>query len=231
MLEAKRELIAAKLTDAAVLGKSKILPFRFLNAFEAVKQGWVKDVLRQAVELTFANLPDILGKTAVFLDISGSMSGEYLRIGSVFALALFKKTRGNGVFQLFDTMVYDPKASLHDSILTQAERITARGGTDTGAPVRALKQRVDNIIIITDEQQNSGSPFYEELVKYRRKYNSQTRAFIVDLAPYRSGMTPPTDPLSHYIFGWSDQVLQYISFATNGYGSMVEAVRMHKDEK
>ncbi len=225
VLDTNRSLIEKKLTDGDILRKSKILPFRFLNAFNATPKAWVKDALRQAVELTFASLPEIPGKTAVFLDSSGSMSGEYLRIGSVFALALFKKTKGNGVFWLFDTAVHDPKASLHDSILTQAERITAQGGTDTGAPVRALRNRVDNIIIITDEQQNSGSPFYKELVNYRKKYNANARAFVIDLAPYRSGMVPPADDLSHYIYGWSDQVLQYISFATNGYGSMVEAIK------
>jgi 60 kDa SS-A/Ro ribonucleoprotein len=96
---------------------------------------WIKDVLRHAVELTFNNLPEIPGKTAVFLDVSGSMNGEYLRIGSVFALALLKKTSGNGVFRLFNTEVFNPKASLHDSILTQAERIKSQGGTDTGAPM------------------------------------------------------------------------------------------------
>ncbi len=88
-----------------------------------------------------------------------------------------------------------------------------------------MKEKVDNIIIITDEQQNTGSPFYNELVNYRKKINADTKTFVIDLAPYRSGMIPQSDPLSHYIYGWSDQVLQYISFATNGYGSMVEAVK------
>jgi 60 kDa SS-A/Ro ribonucleoprotein len=225
VLERNREIIEKKLADGGVLRKSKILPFRFLNAFQAVDTPWTKDVLRHAVELTFANLPDIPGKTAVFLDISGSMKGEYLRTGSVFALALYKKTKGHGVFWLFDTDVHDPKASLHDSILSQSEKIRAQGGTDTGAPVRALRERVDNIIIITDEQQNTGSPFYKELENYRRRYNPEAMSFVIDLAPYASGMVPPSDPLTHYIFGWSDQVLQYISFATNGYGTMVEAIR------
>jgi 60 kDa SS-A/Ro ribonucleoprotein len=225
VLEENRRLITAKLTDAAILIKSRILPFRFLNAFNAIEKAWVKDTLRQAVELTFANLPEIPGKTAVFLDVSGSMSGEYLQTGAVFALALFKKTNGNGLFWLFNTEVSDPRASLHDSLLTQAERIRAQGGTDTGAPVRALREQVDNIIIITDEQQNTGSPFYEELGNYRKKYNKNVKAFMIDIAPYRSGMVPPADPLSHYIYGWSDQVLQYIALATNGYGSVLEVVR------
>lgn len=114
---------------------------------------------------------------------------------------------------------------MHDSILTQSEKIRAGGGTDTGAPVRALRERVDNIIIITDEQQNTGSPFYKELVNYRKRYNPETMGFVIDLAPYASGMVPTSDPLTHYIYGWSDQVLQYISFTANGYETMVEAIR------
>ncbi|HEX3047879.1 MAG TPA: TROVE domain-containing protein [Bacillota bacterium] len=225
ILDQHRGMIERKFTNQEMLRRAKIMPFRFLNAFQAVEKAWVKDVLRQAVELTFANLPDIPGKTAVFLDVSGSMGGEYLRIGSVFALALYKKTKGNGLFRLFNTTVHDPKVSLHDAILSQAERIRADGGTDTGAPLRALQEKVDNVIIITDEQQNTGSPFYKELVSYRKRYNRDAMCFVIDLAPYRSEMVPPADPLTHYIYGWSDQVLQYISFATHGYASVVEMVR------
>lgn len=223
-----REYIQSVLNDPERLAKSKILPFRFATAFYQVREIWVKDLLRQAVELTFKNLPEIPGKTAVFLDISGSMSGNYLCIGSIFAITLYKKTKGNGVFWTFNTEVYDPKPSLYDSILSQAEKIHAWGGTDTGAPVRRLlhqKRKVDNVIIITDEQQNTGSPFYEELQKYRSSINPDVKAFIIDIAPYRSSMVPPSDKNTFYIYGWSDTALQYISLTTQGYKTMVDKVR------
>lgn len=155
------------------------------------------------------------------------MSGEYLQIGSVFALALYKKTQGNSLFWLFDTEVLDAKPSRHDSIISQAERIHSRGGTDTAASVRKLlqqKKKVDHIIIITDEQQNSGSPFYSDLLTYRKKINPQAKAFIVDIAPYHHALVPPQDKLTHYIYGWSDTVLAYIAQAMKGYGSMVERI-------
>lgn len=228
VLEANREHVVKRLTDREALNRSKVLPFRFLSAFGQVNPAWAKDALRQAVELTFDNLPEIPGKTAVFLDVSGSMAGEYLKIGSVFALALFKKTKGNGLFWLFDTELIDPQPSLHDSILTQAERIRARGGTDTGICLRGMvswRKEVDNIVIITDEQQNTGSPFYRELLRYRQAINPKVKAFVVDLAPYNSAMVPPTDANTHYIFGWSDQVLNYISLAAQGLGGLVEKVK------
>lgn len=216
-----------RLTDRDALQKAKILPFRFAKAFHQVDHPALRDALREAVELTFDNLPEIGDRTAIFLDISGSMEGDYLQIGSVFALALYKKTKGNSLFWLFDTEVEDAKPSRMDSILSQAARIHAHGGTDTGAPVSKLiekKKHVDQIIIITDEQQNSGSPFYRELMRYRAKINPHVKAFIVDIAPYRHAMVPPEDHQTFYIYGWSDTVLSYIAQTIRGYGSFVEKV-------
>ena len=56
--------------------------------------------------------------------------------------------------------------SARDSVLTQAQRITARGGTDTALPMQQLlheRHAVDNIVLITDEQQNLGCRFVEVL--------------------------------------------------------------------
>jgi 60 kDa SS-A/Ro ribonucleoprotein len=228
VLEENQAYIAARLTDQIALQKAMILPFRFVKAFHQVSHPMIKDALREAVDITFRNLPELEGKTAIFLDISGSMQGDFLEIGSVFAFALYKKTRGNGLFWLFDTEVVDANPSIYDSILTQASRIKARGGTDTGAPIRALtkkKRKVDTIIIITDEQQNTGSAFYSELAQYRKAVKREVKAFIIDIAPYRSAMTPPQDPNTYYVYGWSDTVLQFIANSTQGYKGMVETIQ------
>ncbi|MFD2611283.1 TROVE domain-containing protein [Paenibacillus gansuensis] len=229
VLDEKRNLdyAVSRLTDAEALRKAKILPFRFATAFHQVENPVLKDALREAVELTFGNLPELGENTAIFLDISGSMEGRYLEIGAVFALALYKKTQGNSLFWLFDDDVLDAMPSRYDSILTQAARIHTRGGTDTGAPVRELtrlRRKVDQIIIITDEQQNAGSPFYEELSRYRAKVNPEVKAFIVDIAPYRHAMVPSRDTRTFYIYGWSDTVLSYIAQTVQGYGTMMEKV-------
>jgi 60 kDa SS-A/Ro ribonucleoprotein len=229
VLEDKRHLeyVVSRITDEQALRKAKILPFRFATAFQQVEHPELRDALREAADLTFGNLPEMGENTAIFLDISGSMNGQYLEIGAVFALALYKKTQGSSLFWLFDTEVVDAKPSRKDSILTQAAQIRARGGTDTGAPVRRLiqeRKKVDQIIIITDEQQNNGSPFYEELNLYRSQVNRDVKAFIVDIAPYRHAMVPKQDPQTFYIYGWSDTVLSYIAQSVQGYASMVGRV-------
>lgn len=221
------EYAVQRITDEQALRKAKILPFRFATAFHQVEHPELRDALREAAELTFGNLPELGEKTAIFLDISGSMDGQFLEIGAVFALALYKKTQGSSIFWLFNTEVEDPKPSRYDSILTQAAQIRAHGGTDTGAPVRKLiqeRRHVDQIIVITDEHQNSGSPFYEELSRYRSKVNRKAKAFIVDIAPYRHAMVPEQDPQTFYIYGWSDTVLSYIAQSVQGYASLVERV-------
>ena len=83
-----------------------------------------------------------------------------------------------------------------------------------------LRENVDQIVIVTDEQQNEGSPFYTELQRYRAKVNPNAKAFVVDLSPYRGAMVPKEDLNTHYVYGWSDQVLSYISAAARGFDSM-----------
>ncbi|MDG0792971.1 TROVE domain-containing protein [Cohnella ginsengisoli] len=219
--------VTDRLTDQRALAKARILPFRFAKAFGQVKHPLLRDALRDAVEYTFSHLPDLEGRTAIFLDISGSMNGEYLQTGSVFALALYKKTAGDSLFWLFNTVAKDAMPSRKDSILSQAGGIRAGGGTDAGAPVRKLRQerrKVEQIVIITDEQQNAGSPFYKALKQYREKVNPNVKAFIVDVSPYRGAMVPQQDPGTFYIYGWSDTVLSYIAQSAKGYGSMVERI-------
>jgi len=228
VLDGARELITSKLTNEEVLRSAKIFPFQFLKAFKVVDSPWVRDILRQSVEITAKNIPSIEGKTAIFLDTSGSMDGDFILIGAVFAFSLFKKTNGKCVFWLFNTSVYEAQPSLVDSILSQAERIRAYGGTNTGAPIELLTKKkilVDNIVMITDEQQNEGNLFYKGLKRYRAKVNKNAKCFIIDVSPYRSAVVPPSDVLTWYIYGWSDRVLHFIAFANQGFSSMIEKVQ------
>lgn len=242
-----RHPIIKKLTDENTIRKSMILPFRFMEAMPHVKDPHVRDALRDALEISLGNIPAITGRTVVAVDISGSMgpgfgwhsqdqkgapTGGYIRVASLFGVALMKKADLNGRMFLFDTQLDEFKVSMRDSTLTQADRIRTRGGTDTSLPIRKLLQdrdAVDNFIIITDEQQNTGSQFLRVLDQYRRSVNKDVKAFIVDVAPYRQAMSPDTaKDQTYFIYGWSDKVLNFISLATEGWGDMVDVIRSGK---
>lgn len=222
-----RELIENRLADETSLRRAKILPFRLAQAYQSINNAWIKDALRNAVEKSIVNLPELEGSVAILLDISGSMEGQYLVSGALFALGLYKQSGGKAKFLLFDTAVYDPQPSLCDSILTQAERIKSGGGTDTGVALKYLRQQkwnIDTIVLITDEQQNSGSPFYKELTSYRKTVNRYAKAVIIDLTPYDAAMTPPDDEQTYYCYGWSDAALTFTANVTRGYGSLIEEI-------
>lgn len=225
VLDSNMALVKAKFTKEAVLN-SKILPYQLLTAMDNVTNRKVKDYIRMAVEYSTENIPEIPGETAIHLDKSGSMSGQNLMTAGIFGYALYKKS--NAEFKLFNTQIQDADASMVDSVLTQAQSLRASGGTNTGVCVNDMIKRnkkVDNIIIITDEQQNAGSSFYSALVEYRKKVNRDVKAFVIDIAPYRNSMVPPTDKNTFYIYGWSDQVLKFISSAAKGYGTMVDEIK------
>ncbi len=226
VIEEVRPVVEAKLQSGKIIGASKILPFRFVEAERHVKTPWLKDALRDALELAFANVPSIEGRTAVLLDRSGSMQ-SYLQTAAIFAVSLLKKARLNGRLLLFDDRLDELAVSMRDSVLTQAQKLTARGGTDTALPLKQLladRDVVDNVVLITDEQQNLGCPFVDVLGEYRRKVNPSVRVFILDVAPYRNALTGH-DQNSWYVYGWSDQALSFISMVSRGFAGIVEAVR------
>jgi len=228
VLDSHRDLIKGKLSNPDVIAKSKMLPFRFLTASEKISSSWATDALRDALELSFVNVPAIEGRTAVFLDISVSMSGDFLKVAALFAVSIMKQTNLNGRLITFNQHAHDIQVSARDSILTQASKIRPDGATDVSAPMRRLleqKDKVDTIVLITDEQQNTGTPFYDVLMQYRKTVNPHVKTFLVNVSPYRNAVVNPNDPQVFYIYGWSDQVLNFLSLASQGWKDMSDAIR------
>lgn len=227
VLESSKDIVLKKLTERESIEKSRILPFRFVEARQHVRTPWLQAALANALDLAFANVPDIPGRTAVFLDRSGSMSGT-IRTAAIFGVCLMKKARNNGRFMLFDDQLEEVEVDLKAPVLQQAERIHARGGTTTSLPMEQLtrdRDKVDNVVLITDEQQNQGSPFHNVLDDYRRKVNPEAKCFVIDLSPYQNALVPATDDKTFFVYGWSDQALSFVSMASQGWGTFVDVVR------
>jgi 60 kDa SS-A/Ro ribonucleoprotein len=221
----QRKIIESKLLDPQTIQKSMILPFRFVEAIKHVKENWLADAVRGALDLAVANVPDVPGLTDVALDISGSMQ-NYLQTAAVFGICLARKSGLTGKLWVFNTDLGQVQVSARDSILSQAELLRADGGTDHTQVVSHLlaeRRKLDNLIYITDEQQNTGMPLIDLIDEYRRRVNSNLKLFIVDVGPYRDAITP-NDKNTWYVYGWSDQALSFISMAAHGFGSMIEQI-------
>ncbi|MBN1122124.1 MAG: TROVE domain-containing protein [Anaerolineae bacterium] len=160
--------VAGRLNNADALRKARVLPFRLYMAYRMFDprnraERKVADALVEALEASFANMPELGGEVAIAPDVSGSMSGgiagqrgktRYIDIAGIFTAALLKAS-GGAIILPFETDVVKIKLSAHDSAMTTADRLAkiGGGGTAVSAPVSYLldkRIRVDTFIGITD---------------------------------------------------------------------------------
>jgi 60 kDa SS-A/Ro ribonucleoprotein len=235
-----------------------VLPFRFFSAWVEYSkvEGFeprIADAIRKACEISFENIPSFGDRTVcVAPDVSGSMESEVsdkgttrcIDIAGIFAGALMKRIEEKGIVLPFeDRVVTDMNLSFRDDVLVTSEKLASigGGGTAVGAPVQYLldhKISVDVFIGITDNvdwcygiggRLVRGS-FLSLWRDYKREVNPNAKAFLVTIAPYRDAVAPTSEKGVHFIYGWSDQVLKYISLSLEDgvtQTQMIEQMNLH----
>jgi 60 kDa SS-A/Ro ribonucleoprotein len=231
-----------RLTDHSAVERSKVLPYRFFTAWEQYcsSEGHnlrIADAIRQACELSFCNMPTLGNrKVAIGTDVSGSMSCQiseksdstYIDVAGIFTGALLKRCEDQVIPLPFDTDIHlDHGLSSRDDILVTAKKIASYcgGGTAVGAPIEHLldrKIKVDVFIGITDNEDwaygDSGygrgcsANFLTLWLRYRKEVNPNAKAYLVTIAPYREAVAPAGEKGVRFIYGWSDQVLNFIGY-------------------
>lgn len=248
------EHVVERLTNPDVIKNSKMLPFRFTTAYKNYNGNRnIKEALNRALDLSLSNVDMLLGRNAIFLDISSSMSGDYIEIGALLGISALKKSN-DAIFLCFNTALVHPQIDMSDSVMTNVSRCVdlCGGGTNVGVSIEHLLGevgrsglsmfaskyradfprsertsrpiRVDNIIIITDEQQNAGTPVVQLFRKYRRMVNPDARLFIIDVAPYRPRMASDNEPGVAYFYGWNEAVLEALKYEIEGTGAHVAQI-------
>lgn len=250
--EAHVQHAVEKLTDPQAVRHSKVLPFRFFNAWKEYSkvEGFeprIADAIRKACEISFENISSFGQRTVcVAPDVSGSMSDEisdkgttrYIDVAGIFAGALMKRIEGRGIVLPFEGhVVTNTGLSFRDDVLVTSEKLASIGGGSTavGAPIQYLLDRkisVDVFIGITDnvdwcygaDGHGVRGSFLDLWHSYRKEVNPNAKAFLITIAPYRDAVAPAGEKGVHFIYGWSDQVLQYISLTLETGGSQVQAI-------
>jgi 60 kDa SS-A/Ro ribonucleoprotein len=248
--EAEVAYAVERLTDPQTIGHSKILPFRFFDAWrkyatQAGCDGRIADALRTAANLSFVNMPTLGGRTvAIGTDVSGSMTGtfgrgktRYIDIAGIFTGALLRQIGGRAIPLPFEERVITGHGlSGHDDVLVTAEKVSGLGGGGTalGSPIQHLmdrKIRADVFVGITDNEDwayggeyHTRGSFLELWREYRRDVNPEAQAFVIQIAPYAHAVAPDGEPGVHFIYGWSDAVVRYIAFMLEGGASQLTAI-------
>ena len=165
------------LIDENLIQKSLVLPFRYVTAIDEIVQvgnentANIRKILvaiNKAVDISMVNVPKFDGDTLVVLDISGSMQGQPLKIGALFATALVKSN--NADFMMFSDHAKYINLNPLDSTLSITAQIekdgTMGGGTDFHCIFPAINKKYDRIVILSDMQGWMGDgtpmPVFEE---------------------------------------------------------------------
>lgn len=196
--------VDADLIKTAIIarkGARFVLPFRYIAAARAAPQ--FEPALDEALCAAVEGMPVLPGKTAVLVDVSGSMNtglsgkSDLTRMDAACALASIV----HGDIRVFsfsnDLVEVPPRRGMAG--VDAVRRSQMHGGTRLGAAVEQVNRRYayDRIIVITDEQSHDrvGGP------------RPGTRGYMINTASYRNGVGYGDWTR---IDGFSENVLRFI---------------------
>lgn len=233
--------------------KSKVLPFRFVQAYQMV-DGMDFDMIKskkilKAIEDGFILSAGNLGiveqgeKVAILLDESGSMQGwndeddakTPFGIGkALMASMLVGLDKENTIGWLWADNAREVNIDKGPMTFIK-ETQTRGGGTNLGQSIDGLIKTqtvVDKIVIFTDMQQNSiggwGGKTFNESMKDYRKVNPNVQVLFWNLEGYGKG-TPMK--LSHNVLevaGYSDKILSVIPKLWKNKDALVDEINAIK---
>ena len=190
---------------ASALGSmktSRVLPFRFIAAARYAPQ-W-EPQLEQAMFGCVAGHEKLRGKTALLVDVSGSMTAplskrsEMQRTDAAYGLAVLLREIAEkvSVYSFSDKLAEMPARrgfALRDAV----DHSQPHSGTYLGRAVAELdgREQYDRLIVITDEQSHDKVPA------------PKGRGYVINVASFKNGVGYGA---WNHIDGWSESVVEYI---------------------
>lgn len=182
------------------------IPIDFAKPYIYSTNPKVKELLVEAIVASLSNsMPHIEGrKIGVSIDISGSMRGEPLVTAGLLAVPFLKAK--DLWFTTFDTGLYEentletnkryysqtyenftvcPKLSgcAPKDQVTSLLNLQTHGGTDVSISLRKAlesKRSLDLHVLITDEQQNAGTPIMKVWKEYKAQVNPRAELWVIN---------------------------------------------------
>ncbi|KIR65840.1 TROVE domain-containing protein [Micromonospora haikouensis] len=220
--DAVAEAVAAKLTDPGEVARSRVLPMRFLSAYNAAPSLRWAYPLERALQQALANVPALDGRTLILIDTSGSMNSTFSRDGTlrcwdaatVFGLALAARARDATVVSFSHASRVFP-AVAGESVLAAVRRFREGGyfyggGTQTEQAIRRHYAGHDRVVVLTDEQAHwHAAPDVAHAVP------AHVPTYTWNLVGYRVGHAP-TVGNRHTFGGLSDAAFAMIPLVEAG---------------
>jgi TROVE domain-containing protein len=215
--------VAARLADPDQVAKSKQFPFRFYAAHKAVGSFRWAQALEKALAASLANVPALPGRTLVMVDQSPSMFPGYHfstqaqneHIGNADLAKLFGSAvalRANdATLAGYGQTSYRVEFRKGDALLKVMDRFTMVNGTDTFGAIGNHFDRHDRVIVVTDEQNNSGRYSSVDQVVPR-----EVPVYTWNIGGYRVGSTTSGLGTRHTFAGLTDVAFRLVSLLESG---------------
>jgi 60 kDa SS-A/Ro ribonucleoprotein len=191
------KVLEDKLTNTS---KNRFIPLDFAKPYFHCSNHDVKHILVKAMESSLdVPVSGIKDKSVgLSIDISGSMEGQALVQAGLLAIPFLKSNKL--WFTLFNTHLFEegeridyngicPKITNrpYKDAIKSLLSLSATGGTDVSISIRTAIQKqinMDLMILLTDEQQNSGSNVVKAWKEYRHKINPNAKLWIINASNY-----------------------------------------------
>lgn len=190
-------------------GAERVLPFRYVAAARACPR--LEPSIDQALSEAIASLPILSGRTAVLVDVSGSMDAKLSAKSDMTrmdaACALASLINGDVRMFSFSNQVVEVPARRGMAGVDALMRSQSHGGTALFEAVHAINQKVpyDRIIVITDEQAGSFS-------RIGAMPDPKSIGYLINVASNKNGVGYGK---WRHIDGWSENVIRWITEVEN----------------
>jgi len=217
-------LMTEALANKESILRSKLMPFRFLSAYNNVSNLQIKSTLDSAFVMSMANVPKLIGTTILLVDVSGSMAikvsakSDISLMEAAAAVAAILRETEQCVTYTFSNELVKVKSTLHGMKYIEAVMHSQpNGGTYLSKAVSGIEgDPCERVIIITDEQSHDGPP-----TRCWAKYG-----YVVNVAGYTPSVVNGSRGWQSIAGGWSDKIVSYIA----AYERFVETGSLDKVE-
>lgn len=219
--------IAARIANEEEVTKARQLPFRYMSALEHVTSPVLQKAINKAMDLSLKNLPPLKGKTAVLVDVSGSMHTPLSTYGSrsiadaAAALAGMFYSQGDDVTLVaFATLA--KRVTVHGSgamAAAKALAVDCGGGTNPVASLPFIPRDVARVVLLSDMQCYSdyygGEGLNKAWTRWVQENNSKAWLHSVNLTGTIQSQIEQSTPRINLMSGFSEQLISLIASVEN----------------
>ena len=233
------EHLIPQLTNKQKILRSKVFPYQIYCAYKNMGTTNVDivEALNTAFLIACCNVPPIDGKSAVLLDVSGSMEDTISlkstmtikEVGACYAVVLYIAQDAD--FVKFGNNALRKEFSKFDTVFTIIEKMCDNEncgyGTDIVPAMEQLRgTNYDRIFIISDMQVMTDCYYIRANPEQAyRKYCDGAEIYSFDLGNYSTQCFPVNDKF-HYSTTLNDKVFEFIPFLENG-NTLVDYINNH----